>query len=1439
MSKDAAVNTPEKRTSEDRRGTSQDEDDDPSTDSPELLAQVENFDALLKNQQTALNDLLQHRWPANEEDDDLADELEELARSEELLRRELVGVRGVTQTEGSGTAESLPPTPDRPDQKIHRITPQRVTASSEIELEAQMPSTPSGEPSALSTSVDGLMQSLTSGGGADTTLGPSFDDQETMMMVEDEEMSPARPMNIYELYAQQGETSPGTVDEMPNKDIGETSGGSLTSGRVAAGASWDDGENILILNDDNSHPSDLSNLNDSHEQKSVSHDEANYAVRKRSWEDTKPAWRTANAEPVETMEIDFFSSQDAELAEDPLFAPRLETTISSLEVSGRMSPASDSDSGGPRTLQDIIMGENELIDTRMAEADAEEAEEDGLAELQDFSLRNADQVVPVDSLLWSDETPLRSNRTKTIENLPHTPMLPLTSSSATTSPLATENAVPPSPSADSMSAKATESSAEERSSLNDSSQKTITTTDAVGGGDLLEKTSSDEAADNEVAGWTGILQSSGRIELGAGEIITPSEDRSSTDFSNDRTSSSRDTKPSLAGMLQSTLGLPASELGSCGSTIGSHEIFQGSSDEDSTLDRLPPQYSGILRPSEASTPPEEQAAPIPVSSSPIESMTIVTSGYDESSAASALKTGSSARASSEGGSSLSGRWSPTSSNASQTSGKMAAMALISSNSLLKNDVDYPEFDYYVNTTDDNARSPGRSHRSAISMESNPSTAGTGSFASAADADISRITATTGSRTYATAVQLQRDGNVSHDTYATALQLQRDGDISHDTYATAIQREGNTDHEIRFTYSEDKEQGDIEEATGPRDVDAPASPLRSVPEKKTGSPLGKRLSSENDRREYKQLSDNESSHSDTSALETKAGRRRGILLIFGMLVLLGIVVGIPFAVDADRDNGSTESDRNIPFGNETSAPSMVSSTAPTPSPSLRSVLQSGLLSRVPSQSPSLPAASQGPSVQLVSSREPSEEPTASAPPSTPFFIVPSAAPSTSTSASPSQAPSSFPSDQSIFNLVLSRSLDGGDSLRDETSPQYSAYTWLTGNTNLAKYSEDKIIQRYVLATLYFSTDGDRWVNNDSWLSNDDECSWHSPNRRTLCNLRGNVNELDLAYNDFEGTIPPELALLSNSLWNLDLCGGPQRKLNGIIPTELGLLTKLELLRLSDNLLSGSIPDEIASLEKLEVLDLNSNKLNGALPSGIGGLVKLKNLNLAGNSLSGSLPSSLGNLGDVSTLLLTDNSIEGPLPTSIGQLKRLRTFAAGRNRFTEIPAEIGSLDSLVFFFLENNNLIGTLPTEVGAMKNLRYLSLAKNSLGGPLPTELGRLGLLNELDLSENNFSGNIPGEIGLINSRLRILKLNSNLLSGAVPALFNKLDKINTVMLQDNDLSGVMPAEVCSVFSYIIPAVHIDCDEVECECCNFCCQEDSAVEVCTCRFTGTDMEWMCY
>ena len=114
------------------------------------------------------------------------------------------------------------------------------------------------------------------------------------------------------------------------------------------------------------------------------------------------------------------------------------------------------------------------------------------------------------------------------------------------------------------------------------------------------------------------------------------------------------------------------------------------------------------------------------------------------------------------------------------------------------------------------------------------------------------------------------------------------------------------------------------------------------------------------------------------------------------------------------------------------------------------------------------------------------------------------------------------------LIRSESLDGGDALSDATSAQSRALVWLQNNINLGSYPDWRLIQRYVLAVLYFSTNGIEWTINNGWLSDREECGWYSDSYFGPLCKSGRITNLFLNENNLTGIVPLDLAMLSNSL-----------------------------------------------------------------------------------------------------------------------------------------------------------------------------------------------------------------------------------------------------------------------------------------------------------------------
>ena len=230
--------------------------------------------------------------------------------------------------------------------------------------------------------------------------------------------------------------------------------------------------------------------------------------------------------------------------------------------------------------------------------------------------------------------------------------------------------------------------------------------------------------------------------------------------------------------------------------------------------------------------------------------------------------------------------------------------------------------------------------------------------------------------------------------------------------------------------------------------------------------------------------------------------------------------------------------------------------------------------------------------------------------------------------------------------------GEASLTYSSSPQHHAACWMLKQDRRKPSNPEAFLQRYALATLYVtSTQGNttQWdwsttpLKKSNWMHRKThECSWYGVH----CDWKKRVIQLDLGFMKLDGILPRELGLLTR-VKDIDFHGND---FQGVLPHKmLNALTSLEYLRLHMNGFFGAIHREIQGLVNLKELHLFGNYMGGTIPTELAALSKLQVLDLYANQLSGTVPRQLASLRNLEYLDLHDNNLVGSVPREICDMK----------------------------------------------------------------------------------------------------------------------------------------------------------------------------------------------
>lgn len=350
----------------------------------------------------------------------------------------------------------------------------------------------------------------------------------------------------------------------------------------------------------------------------------------------------------------------------------------------------------------------------------------------------------------------------------------------------------------------------------------------------------------------------------------------------------------------------------------------------------------------------------------------------------------------------------------------------------------------------------------------------------------------------------------------------------------------------------------------------------------------------------------------------------------------------------------------------------------------------------------------------------------------------------------------------------------------------------------------------------------------------------------------LESLELQYCGLGGTIPTDIGRLTKlstlAIGNNDLAGE--------LPDSLFTLTALEMLAMDDNMLEGNLAS-FAKLSNLRILycednqltgeltdtllqswsinmkelDMSRNLINSTIPASMFSMSSLEILDLHGNSLRGSIPEIPNRTGILTFLALHENDLTGQIPTSISNLVALQHLDIAKNKLVSpIPDTLGLYTDLQYLFMGGNNFSPhPMPIFLWPLTGLRELSMKNNSITGTIPSSFVTLSRLQLLDLDANMLTGTIPPELGLIQG-LDYLLLNRNSLSGTIPSTFGLLYDLDILLIDHNKINGTAEV-ICNNTNSALQFFVADCEgpnpNMECSCCNLCCNDLNA----TCNNLG--------
>eukprot|EP00978_Attheya_sp_CCMP212_P017399 scaffold46253_cov54-Attheya_sp.AAC.2 len=285
------------------------------------------------------------------------------------------------------------------------------------------------------------------------------------------------------------------------------------------------------------------------------------------------------------------------------------------------------------------------------------------------------------------------------------------------------------------------------------------------------------------------------------------------------------------------------------------------------------------------------------------------------------------------------------------------------------------------------------------------------------------------------------------------------------------------------------------------------------------------------------------------------------------------------------------------------------------------------------------------------------------------------------------------------------------------------------------------------------------------------------------------------------------------------------MDGTLPDELGLLSELEQIEISDNDITGTIPDlsylgrmsriSLINLDlkhfphwlgrntrspELKVLALSKNNIWGTLPADMASLTALESLGLDSNYISGDF-TPIQNLRSLKYLYADNNSFEHELSessfTGMTSLKHLDMSGNWING--SIPTSFFDMPDLQVVDLHDCEITGTLPSDVDMadVENMLFLALHDNKMTGQIPDSISLMTNLVHLDLSLNNFWGTYPASFSSLTKMVYLFMGSNDYKDEVIPTFLQSMGNLQELSLKSASLKDTIPDWIGTFSSKLI------------------------------------------